>query len=61
MLHVGVDSWIIEGGNYDDFQCGNRYRFALEFYPHLITIASDSGEEPDGYLPHFERKRLSRV
>lgn len=36
---VGVDSWIIQDGNYGDFQVGDAARFALEFYPHAIHPA----------------------
>jgi hypothetical protein len=31
MLHIGVSSWIIQDGNYDDFTVGQRAEFALEF------------------------------
>jgi hypothetical protein len=31
-INVGVSSWIIQDGNYEDFIAGRRYRFALEFY-----------------------------
>jgi hypothetical protein len=30
-LAVGLASWIIQDGNYDDFRCGDRAAFALEF------------------------------
>ncbi len=32
-LNVGVDSWIIQDGNYGDFNTGQKIEFALEFYP----------------------------
>ncbi len=35
-LNVGVDSWIIQDGNYGDFTVGQKIQFALEFYPHSI-------------------------
>lgn len=31
-LHIGVDSWIIQDGNYPDLEVGRDYDFALEFY-----------------------------
>src|SRR5262245_35264175 len=37
--HVGLDSWIIQDGNYGDFAAGSTAKFALEFSPltmHLI-------------------------
>ena len=33
-MHVGLSSWIVQDGNYGDFESGKSYRFALEFYPH---------------------------
>jgi hypothetical protein len=32
--HVGLSSWIIQDGNYGDFQRGQKAAFGLEFYPH---------------------------
>jgi hypothetical protein len=51
MMHVGLAAWIIQDGNYGDFEVGRAYRFALEFYPHKVTIASRASAAP----------RLSRV
>jgi hypothetical protein len=31
---VGLDAWIIQDGNYDEFAAGDQAEFALEFYPH---------------------------
>jgi hypothetical protein len=45
VLHIGLNSWIVQDGNYDDFTVGGSYRFALEFYPHDIapsTAVDDS-------------------
>jgi len=42
-LHVGVDSWIIQDGNYPDFRSGQEATFALEFVPTLERV-SDPGE-----------------
>jgi hypothetical protein len=39
MLYVGLSSWIIQDGNYDDFRVGEAARFALEFYPHTLGDA----------------------
>lgn len=33
LLQIGLDSWIIQDGNYPDFSVGQRAKFALEFYP----------------------------
>lgn len=46
IIHVGVDSWIIQDGNYPDFEAGGAYRFALEFYP--LEIKADD-EVASGY------------
>jgi hypothetical protein len=32
VLQIGLSSWIIQDGNYTDFECGSISRFALEFY-----------------------------
>src|SRR5687767_2289135 len=38
--HVGLSSWIIQDGNYGDFQRGQQASFALEFYPHDCRISA---------------------
>jgi hypothetical protein len=35
-LNIGVDSWIIQDGNYGDFSVGQLASFALEFYPQSL-------------------------
>jgi len=35
-LNIGVDSWIIQDGNYADFFVGQQASFALEFYPQSL-------------------------
>lgn len=37
-LQVGLSSWIIQDGNYGEFEAGRDYRFALEFYSRDLTI-----------------------
>lgn len=32
-LIIGLDSWVIQDGNYGDFAQATRVSFALEFYP----------------------------
>lgn len=39
-LYVGIDSWIIQDGNYGDFRAGETAEFALEFYPHSIDVST---------------------
>jgi hypothetical protein len=51
VLHVGLDSWIIQDGNHEDFERGAQYRFALEFYPHTLTPSA-----PTRHVPAFHRK-----
>jgi hypothetical protein len=53
MLFVGIDSWIIQDGNYGDFRVGEAAKFALEFYPHTVQVAQS-------YEASFERIRASR-
>jgi len=31
-INVGLASWIIQDGNYADFQVGKDYRFALQYH-----------------------------
>jgi hypothetical protein len=50
LIHIGLDAWIIQDGNYREFETGGEYRFALEFYPHQIA-ASDG--QPAGRLLHI--------
>src|SRR5438552_1753566 len=38
-LDIGVDSWIIQDGNYGDFTAGQEAEFALEFYPHFLKAS----------------------
>jgi hypothetical protein len=42
-ISVGVDSWIIQDGNYGDFAVGDLQRFALEFAGERL-VASAPGE-----------------
>lgn len=44
-LQIGLSAWIIQDGNYGEFEAGREYRFALEFGSHrLVADASpDSG------------------
>ena len=38
MLQIGLSSWIIQDGNYGEFEAKREYRFALEFYPHELVF-----------------------
>ena len=40
-LQIGIESWIIQDGNYPDFEIHERYSFALEFYPHTLEKAGE--------------------
>jgi hypothetical protein len=42
LLTVALDSWIIQDGNYGEFQIGDLTTFALEFQPRLETIEMTS-------------------
>jgi hypothetical protein len=46
MLQVGLSAWIIQDGNYKEFEVGREYRFALEFYPDEIVVDPDQHSEP---------------
>lgn len=43
-LKIGLDSWIIQDGNYSDFEMGREYEFALEFYARDVQITADSAK-----------------
>ena len=45
---VGLDPWIVQDGNYGDFQRGTEARFALEFYADR------------GWSPSRERRPVAR-
>jgi hypothetical protein len=36
-MKIGIDAWIIQDGNYGDFEVSQRARFALEFYSNSIA------------------------
>ena len=40
-LHVGIDSWIIQDGNYPDYRVGEASSFALEFYPQSLRASHE--------------------
>jgi len=47
LFHIGLSAWIIQDGNYPDFERGKISRFALEFYSKRgLKIASQSHEAP---------------
>jgi hypothetical protein len=54
-LHIGLDAWIIQDGNYGDFRRGKTCAFALEFYAPTPLKA----RHPDAPLKKG-MKRLSR-
>lgn len=33
---IGLDAWIIQDGNYEDFEAGQEYAFAVEFYSKQV-------------------------
>src|SRR5215813_7602911 len=39
LWHVGLSSWIIQDGNYQDFHRDQIASFALEFYPHDFRVS----------------------
>lgn len=59
VLQIGVSSWIIQDGNYDDFEVGKSYKFALEFCPE-DTSRSDDGID-DNPILHHEAGAMFRV
>ena len=50
VVNVGLASWIIQDGNYGEFQAGGEYTFALEFYPHELE---PTAETVDGVSFHL--------
>jgi hypothetical protein len=53
VLHVGLASWIIQDGNYEDFTVGGSYRFALEFFPFDIAPSTRSHGDVVPSLHHM--------
>jgi hypothetical protein len=44
---IGLSSWIIQDGNYEDFRRGDQASFALEFYaPTVLSVFENSRETP---------------
>lgn len=38
-LRIGLNSWIVQDGNYRDFRVGQAACFALKFFPHALHAA----------------------
>jgi hypothetical protein len=55
-LSIGVDSWIIQDGNYGDFAVGDKGNFALEFVGGKL-VPSTPGER-NGQLLHTSVYRV---
>jgi hypothetical protein len=51
-LVVGLSSWIIQDGNYGDFNRGDRAAFALEFYASTQLAEINAGRAPTPSLIH---------
>jgi hypothetical protein len=43
-LNVGLTSWIIQDGTYEEFEAGKDYRFALEYYAPNGLTSSDCNQ-----------------
>ncbi len=54
VLRIGLSSWIIQDGNYGDFECETTERFALEFYSESGLSNVDSRIH---YLAHEDDAR----
>jgi len=37
-LQIGLDAWIIQDSDYDDFELGQEYKFALAFHPRALVV-----------------------
>lgn len=44
-LNIGIDSWIIQDGNYNDFSVGQETSFAIEFYPKILQMSACNSPE----------------
>jgi hypothetical protein len=45
--NVGLSAWVIQDGNYGDFHCHQKAKFALEFYPHDFQRTSATEKMAD--------------
>jgi hypothetical protein len=45
-LNIGLSGWIIQDGNYAEFEAGREYRFALEFGSDDLALDADPGSGP---------------
>lgn len=52
---VGLDSWIIRDGNYDDFEAGKEYAFALEFYSKGVLKSEKNAKVCSHYFGGMNR------
>lgn len=55
-LNIGIDSWIIQDGNYDDFEIGQESKFAIEFYP--ISLKSSDCRSKSLTELNFNRYKI---
>ena len=52
LVHVGLASWIVQDGNYGDFEVGGSYRFAPEFYPSEVNLCAEVADVGSRALRH---------
>lgn len=50
LLQIGLSAWIIQDGNYPNFERGSTARFALEFYSERGLAVIDNGFEEPGLV-----------
>lgn len=50
LFHIGLSAWIIQDGNYPDFEEGSISRFALEFYSERGFETAEPNHETPGLV-----------
>lgn len=59
-INAGIDAWVIEDGNYSDFEVGQEIQFALAFYP-LSLKPSDSSSRSVAHMGGNRYKICAQV
>jgi hypothetical protein len=60
LWNIGISGWIIQDGNYPDFEVGQTAEFALEFIPRTITRLP-AAERTARHLLRSEHQVLGEV
>lgn len=61
LLHIGICSWVIEDGNYDNFATGDDVKFALQFDSEDLVAAEENAALEAVHLSSWKYKITAKV